>query len=862
MLENPRELDERLDEVVTLYLKGVESGSPPDRDRLLRQYPEIASGLVDFFADQDTLERLTSPLRQIVNHLPNRDGSPDDTPRTGMPMPAGARHGSLGDYELLEVIGQGGMGIVYRARQKSLNRIVALKMIRAGQLATADDLHRFRNEARTAANLDHPGLVPIFEVGEQDGRLYYTMKLIEGGSLTARLARFKGNPRLAAELMAAIAKAIQYAHEQGILHRDLKPSNILLDRDGRPHVTDFGLAKWFEEDSTLTDSGIVVGTPGFMSPEQAAGRYRDMSPLADVYGLGAILYAALTGRAPFRALTTLETLEQVRSLDPIPPARLEPQLPRALEAVCLKCLRKEPRLRYPSARDLGEDLERFLAGQPTKARPANPATLFWLWCRRPQRIRDGGLAMVTVNAIAFITFAVGLLGVVLGVVPVVEREPVAAYALACMVANFAPGIWLGVKTLQRRLWAIWGGNLLTLWEITGTALFLVSPQRNLGGMYTFLDPSMSFIFMTYCITFMGYQCVAMFLALLAYYANRQTLAWSATPQQAYEPERVHLLKRSRPGFSLVELLVVLGIIGILFGLLLPAVQKVREAANRIRCQNNLKQHCLALHAYHDDQGSFPMGSQTHPPPQILFAPTVFWQQALLPYLEQNNLNDQIDYTVGYDTPAWIMKNNAAFQTFVPGFSCPSDNVGVCTVPNAMTGWTRASYVACFSADGIMTEPGAPQDIDTCNNDPTLNPSVRSGKRALFNVNVKRCIGDVVDGASNTIALSEVITGSDGSEDTRGLWWEYFGNQYTHMLPPNSPLPDIVLAPYCVSTKSPCSPTAPCPSGTVIGARSYHPGGVNVALVDGSVRFVSDDIALATWQALGSINGGEIVPDDY
>jgi WD40 repeat protein len=288
----------------------------------------------------------------------------------------------FGDYELRGLLGQGGMGIVYRARQVSLNRSVALKMIRAGLWAGDDEVRRFRNEAEAIANLDHPRIVTIHEVGQYQGQHYFSMKLVEGPSLDQRLGDYTAQPRQAARLVAEIARAVHHAHQRGILHRDLKPSNILLDPEGRPHVTDFGLAKKIGGDGGRSLSGSIVGTPQYMSPEQAAGQRSAITTATDVYGLGAILYAALTGRPPFRADSVAETLLQVRERAPEPPSKLNQRVPRDLEVICLKCLEKDPKRRYGSAEALAEDLERFLAGEPIVARRVSPMERFVAWCRR------------------------------------------------------------------------------------------------------------------------------------------------------------------------------------------------------------------------------------------------------------------------------------------------------------------------------------------------------------------------------------------------------------------------------------------------------------------------------------------------
>ncbi|MBL9168384.1 MAG: protein kinase [Verrucomicrobiales bacterium] len=309
----------------------------------------------------------------------------------------------LGDYELLEEIARGGMGIVFRARQISLNRTVAVKLMRDSALAGAEEVRRFRVEAGAAAKLKHPNIVAIYEVGDHDGQHYFAMDLVEGPNLAQRVRENPLPPREAACLVATIAEAVQHAHERGVLHRDLKPSNVLMDVDGRPYVTDFGLARSLEGDSSLTLTGQILGTPGYMPPEQATGQ-GSIGPAADIYSLGAVLYYLLTSRAPFVGGTPTETLRHVVEQEPVPPHLVNPEVPRDLESVCLKCLSKRPSDRYPSAADLGADLRRFERGEPTHARPAGNTERLWRWCQRKP-------ALSTAIGCAVILGVVGVAGI-------------------------------------------------------------------------------------------------------------------------------------------------------------------------------------------------------------------------------------------------------------------------------------------------------------------------------------------------------------------------------------------------------------------------------------------------------------------
>jgi methionine-R-sulfoxide reductase len=288
----------------------------------------------------------------------------------------------FGDYELIREIAHGGMGVVYQARQVSLGRIVAVKMILTGALASKQIVERFQREARAAALLDHPGIVPIYEVGVHNEQHFFSMSYIDGESLATKLATGPMEAKEAAALVVQISHAIQYAHERGVIHRDIKPSNILLDRRGVPRVTDFGLAKRVDDGAELTVTGQILGTPSYMPPEQAAGQIESIGPESDVYSLGAMLYAMVTGRPPFQAASSVETLRQVIDEEVIPPVQLDRTIPKDLETIILKCLDKSRPRRYSSAQLLREDLERFLDDRPILARPVTSIEKAWRWCRR------------------------------------------------------------------------------------------------------------------------------------------------------------------------------------------------------------------------------------------------------------------------------------------------------------------------------------------------------------------------------------------------------------------------------------------------------------------------------------------------
>ncbi len=391
-----------LQSLIAEILETENRGETVDREDLIDQHPDQADSLKEFFASHDrmksaadidppTLPPASGSTLEDPTILP---GSMDEDPTIPPTGPASGEPASgdngpeigdkvryFGDYELLEEIARGGMGVVYKARQANLNRVVALKMILAGQFAGEEDVQRFYTEAEAAASLDHPGIVPIFEIGEHAGQHYFSMGYIEGESLAQRVDDGPLPPQEAAELVKKICDAMAYAHERGVIHRDLKPANILIDSNGQPKVTDFGLAKKTEADSGLTGTGQILGTPAYMPPEQASGK-TDVGPLADVYSLGAILYCLITGRPPFQAASPMDTLLQVLDQEPVAPRIQNPQVPSDLDTICLKCLNKSPAKRYESAEALQVELQRFLDGEPIHARPVGALERGWRWCKR------------------------------------------------------------------------------------------------------------------------------------------------------------------------------------------------------------------------------------------------------------------------------------------------------------------------------------------------------------------------------------------------------------------------------------------------------------------------------------------------
>ena len=406
-----RSLSERIDQIADAFDAALQRGESPGIEGFLRDIPredrstvleellrielEVQSERGATIVESDYCSRFpdeTEIVRRVVGEIGTagteagkgtvvRDVSMSETMVPGETVSAvGGRR--LADYEILEEIARGGMGVVCKARQISLDRLVALKLIKSGEFAGEEEVRRFRNEAEAAGRLDHPNIVPVFDVGEQNGEHFFSMGLVDGRSLETRVKQGPMPPREAATLIRTIAEAVQYAHEKQIIHRDLKPSNVLIDSDGKPRITDFGLAKNIAGDADMTAAGQPLGTPSYMPPEQAAGRIGEIGPAADIYSLGAMLYAMLTGRPPFRAETNFEILTQVLNEDPVPPRQLNPAIDVDLETICLRCLEKAPALRFESAGELAREVERFLSHRPIHSRPIGRLERLRRWCRR------------------------------------------------------------------------------------------------------------------------------------------------------------------------------------------------------------------------------------------------------------------------------------------------------------------------------------------------------------------------------------------------------------------------------------------------------------------------------------------------
>ena len=522
--------EDRLNELIAAWLDAEQAGRSPSRERLLAENADLADELAAFFADHDAMKRLSisellpGPCPPAVAAGPGTVAFvPGQTPRVRCAPPAPGS--PFGNYDLIAEIDRGGMGVVYKARQRSLNRTVALKMILGGKLASPADVQRFYAEAEAAANLHHPNIVAIHEVGEHEGQHYFSMEFVDGESLEERLAAGPLPPRDAAALLREIALAVDYAHRNGVIHRDLKPANILLDSDGRPRITDFGLARRTESPH-LTATGMIVGTPAYMSPEQASAN-RNIGPQADVYSLGAVLYALLTGGPPFRGASDLELVLQLLENEPVSPRRLNRVVDRNLETICLKCLEKEPQHRYAAAKEMADDLGRYLDGEPIVARPQ---WRFRRWLRRRPALATTwlGLLLFYLNHL-----------VVMYALPPDPDEDAAYLAVFNAVVTGICAAWAAGALMFQSLARRRGASRLTVYGwatmeiVLFTALLLAGhgPLSSILIGYPVLVAGAALRFSVPLLWYVAGTCMACYLGLLAD-------AWFFRPELFPEPKFV------------------------------------------------------------------------------------------------------------------------------------------------------------------------------------------------------------------------------------------------------------------------------------------------------------------------------------
>ena len=452
------------------------------------------------------------------------------------PSDLASRLRTLGRFRIEEELGHGGFGVVFKAYDPTLNRHVALKVPRGESLVTREYRQRFLREAEAGAGMDHPYLVPVYEVGDAGGVCYIASAYCPGVDLARRLAEdgTRFSDRETATIVAILASAIDHAHSRGVLHRDLKPSNVLLfpepmtgqdrgweDLPFTPRITDFGLAKLVERSLKETRTSVILGTPLYMAPEQATGHGSDRGPQADIFSLGAILYELLTGQTPFDGPTLLSVLDHVRNEDPTPPRRHRPGIPQDLETICLKCLQKDPYDRYTSARELAADLGRFLNGEAILARPPSVFDRLRLWSRRPERVRDAGLMAIGGGVVLAIWVVFGICGgVALGVIE--EMSPQLATDTAVVaVGLLLPMIWIGTQTLKKRSYAIWGGLFLSAGTSCANLLTLVGPVTVFSEVYD-ANPYARWIVHLLLTLLFGFQTLAYAIALRAYRAAQKS----------------------------------------------------------------------------------------------------------------------------------------------------------------------------------------------------------------------------------------------------------------------------------------------------------------------------------------------------
>ncbi|GAB5403030.1 MAG: hypothetical protein Aurels2KO_12610 [Aureliella sp.] len=486
-----------IEQLIADFVTATERGEEISRDALLREHPKLAEELREFFEVHD---QFTQPQSEAASPESTdvRRGQTQETLNVSQPP----RY--LGDYEILEEIDRGGMGVVYKARHKELGRVVALKLIRSGELASDEEIQRFRSEAEAAAALTHPGIVPIYEVGMLDGLVFYTMAYIEGQSLAELVEAGPLEPNEATRIVQKLSTAVAHAHQAGVFHRDIKPANVLIDRSGQPILIDFGLAKMAHEDHGLTTTGQILGTPAYMAPEHASGRSTSTTSMSDVYSLGALLHFLCAGQPPFTGPTPFDVLMQVLDRAPVPPSKLNRRVSYELDYVCSRALEKDPRDRYQDATQLGSDLSRILTGKPVDCPKLSLVSRFESWWRREP------ILLVHVCGIGFTTLIVAVAQFSRGA----ATDAFAArmiLMLSWLFASFA--LQYGVVRERWRDTACLTWAMVDVCIYTTLIAFAAPPRSMLLIGYPMLVVASSLFYRKRFLVFMTTVCIAGFLML-------------------------------------------------------------------------------------------------------------------------------------------------------------------------------------------------------------------------------------------------------------------------------------------------------------------------------------------------------------